>query len=952
MAKMGGARTFFTVYASIKSEQILDDANALGAVLTAVFTDAVEGMMIAFEEVFMGIQQWNDALMDLAEPIEMATIHFEKFFDEVSPEVKQLEQDIMSIGAAYNQSAAESLEAAATMAQLGNVIGGQPAQGAAREGAMLLGAVGMMETEAAMSALTQLQLQTNYMYNGLTRAQKELLTEEEQRAFVLSNTIGLVDKLNEVENKSGATIQNLIGAMNQYASAATIVNTSLDEQIALGATLIEQGEQSSKAGRGIKQMLARLASDRSQNNALLAEYGVAVKDSNGNMFTLMDVMDQLKPKWDDMNSSQQTNIAIGVAGAHHYVRFIKLMEGYDRAVEIMADSQNSMNSALLEYEVFQKNAMYQTQQYEKEIDLLNYAIAEKLIPSTLRATQVNYMFAQARLLISEGPLFEEANTWAMIASATFEAMKGVMAFSLAIVTVGVAQKTLLAQAVERTRLQQIAASYSQVEAEAYKGKVQAETLLIKLRNDGLLQHLNENQLQKLRISAYGEETLANAHKTNTLIHHNQLRASELAILEQGVMVTQFRNLEHRASTTLGQQTISQQFKILEMDGMSLTQSKAKLTLLREQERTILHMIAEKETELLVDKTLTETQRAALQVRLQTLQVEQTLNAESIRLAQARIMLMDNELIKTYAIGRSKQEYIKMTTVKQRLDISELIGNYALAASQEGANLSLLKGIDIKILDAALRQAVIKGTMTEARANQLLAGAIGNVNNMKMVGMRIAMGWTNAMMLASMGVMFFAKGADAAEASAMLMTLAFVPMIAMTVSATGAMTALGTKMAFATLGLSVFLGALALAVAKEHDLFGSVGTDMEAQMEQVRKDSEEVERMLAEHEARTEAWMTTGMLGADGMAESIDNATESIAKFDDKRLEVFFGGRRSAMDAAMFQELKQNGVENLYFAPEVSVVNNFHGLTMDEATDQIGERIADSLKTSGVYQRLA
>ena len=46
MAKMGGARTFFTVYASIKSEQILDDANALGAVMTAVFTDAIEGMMI------------------------------------------------------------------------------------------------------------------------------------------------------------------------------------------------------------------------------------------------------------------------------------------------------------------------------------------------------------------------------------------------------------------------------------------------------------------------------------------------------------------------------------------------------------------------------------------------------------------------------------------------------------------------------------------------------------------------------------------------------------------------------------------------------------------------------------------------------------------------------------------------------------------------------------------
>ena len=94
MAKMGGARTFFTVYASIKSSQILDDADALGATLTAVFTDAVEGMMIAFEEVFMGFEEWNQALMDLAEPIEEAKVHFRKFFDEVDDEVMELDAEL------------------------------------------------------------------------------------------------------------------------------------------------------------------------------------------------------------------------------------------------------------------------------------------------------------------------------------------------------------------------------------------------------------------------------------------------------------------------------------------------------------------------------------------------------------------------------------------------------------------------------------------------------------------------------------------------------------------------------------------------------------------------------------------------------------------------------------------------------------------------------------------
>ena len=251
MAKMGGARTFFTVYASIKSSQILEDANALGATLTAVFTDAIEGMMIAFAEVFMGFEEWNDALMDLAEPIEIARVHFEKFFDENIDEAEALEERIIGIGAAFNQAADQSLEAAATMAQIGSIVGGPEAQMGATQAAMLLGGVGMRETEAAMSAMMQLQMQTDFMYKGISKERRALLDDEQQRTIVLKNTVGLVDKLNETENTSGATIQGLIQAMNQYASAATLVNTTLDEQIALGATLIEQGEQSSKAGRSI-----------------------------------------------------------------------------------------------------------------------------------------------------------------------------------------------------------------------------------------------------------------------------------------------------------------------------------------------------------------------------------------------------------------------------------------------------------------------------------------------------------------------------------------------------------------------------------------------------------------------------------------------------------------------------------------------------------------------------
>ena len=56
-----------------------------------------------------------------------------------------------------------------------------------------------------------------------------------------------------------------------------------------------------------------------------------------------------------------------------------------------------------------------------------------------------------------------------------------------------------------------------------------------------------------------------------------------------------------------------------------------------------------------------------------------------------------------------------------------------------------------------------------------------------------------------------------------------------------------------------------------------------------------------------------------------------------------------MDAAMFNELRQNGVENLYFAPELYVTNNFEGLTMDEAVDSMTDTIIDRLQDAGFIQ---
>ena len=90
-------------------------------------------------------------------------------------------------------------------------------------------------------------------------------------------------------------------------------------------------------------------------------------------------------------------------------------------------------------------------------------------------------------------------------------------------------------------------------------------------------------------------------------------------------------------------------------------------------------------------------------------------------------------------------------------------------------------------------------------------------------------------------------------------------------------------------------------------------------------------------------------GMDEITSSIDSATDAMSQFDDMRLSVFFGGDKGAMNKAMFNEIKQNGVENLYFQPEVHIINNFHGLTGGEAASEIAAKVRDEMLTQNNAQ---
>ena len=952
MAKMGGARAFFTVYARMQSERVLDDANALGAVMTAVFTDAVEGVMLTFDEFFDTFTQWKNELIELVEPVEEASIHFQKFFinneENIEQQMKtfrEYESAIIGIGAAFNQSAETSIEAAARMAQLEQTVGGKPAQYAATQGAMLLGAVGGMTTDDAMTRLMQLQQQSNFMYGQLERSTVNLLDEEQQRTVVLAHTIALVDKLNEVENTSGATIQGMTKAMNQFSSSALLANMTLDEQIALSAVLIEQGEDASKAGRSLKQMLARLASDRSNNNALLAEHNVQVQDANGNMLGMIDIMTQLKTNtdatgrsWDQLNSTEKTNIAIAVAGAHHYVRFIKLMEGYDRALQIQQSSLDSTGSATKEFANFTERASYQIEIVKRRIDELNIAMARELIPAELEATKVSYGFTKAR--------HELLKTFKMpvgglgAAQIGYEQASGFLKAALMIRVMGAAMMVFAAQEIKATTAQQLRLKYGIEEAKQKTVTGELMLLIQQLSAKGVMTQANALKLEVNRGTVV-------AARANMEIANYRLQTSMMEKV----------NMHHRITNAMDRRRImSTQTEFKMLQGMALAY-KGKITLTEQEHvamnRKITPLMNEVRAQhlLLFGKAkLTEAEvvnaKAVISGNLaKVMSMTQQIEREKILISLLRI--------KSFAQATDMTSFLANASKKDIAQVKEIGRDLILTDGKKALNLETMKLITLEEAEILQKQGKLIITQADVAGESLLAKALQMRGAATMGLIKITGAFMVASMAASFLVYAFADAEHRAEAAAIAMAIGMLPLIASTLSFTASLDGMTLALAGATAGLSILLALAAVWAAEKWDFMGGsvMGEDFDSLLEEAeaaRKESEAALAAIDADLARMESEMD--FMSGDFM-DDVDEMEAKMQEFDDKRLEIFFGGRRSAMDAAMFKEIKQNGVENLYFAPEISVTNIFNGLTMDEAVSEIGGKIETALKQSGSYQMI-
>lgn len=400
MARVGAARIFFDVVGSFQAEKFITQTRqgmlAYRNITTSILIDtmtAVSDSVLLFAEAFQSVL---DNTVSLATNVSLARIEFEKFAGGIEGvRLEEMQKDLRDLGEEFAFTAEQSFNAGARMSQLSGILKSQEAILAATKGSLQFGFVGGMTSETAAQRMIQLHAQTNFMFGENTQAQYDLMTAQQQADVVTENLTKTISGLNTIENRSAATMAQLTFVMNQFAASAMLAGDSIEQMAAMSAVLIEAGEEQGKAGRALRMIYARLGADTSDNNQILERYVGTIRDANGDLLPLSVILGKLAVRYDDLSSAEKNAIAQAVAGNDHYVRFLKLMEGYDRSVTLATQASKGLDSVVEEMELFTGDPSFQLKILQAELENVREEMGQNLTPIVIGQTKAQVAMTQA-----------------------------------------------------------------------------------------------------------------------------------------------------------------------------------------------------------------------------------------------------------------------------------------------------------------------------------------------------------------------------------------------------------------------------------------------------------------------------------------------------------------------------------------------------------------------------
>ena len=143
------------------------------------------------------------------------------------------------------------------------------------------------------------------------------------------------DVLTALGAATASSTEEIAGGLEKFAAIADTIGLSYDYAAAALATLTSNTRESEEVvGTALKTIFARIqglslgetledGTNLNKYSQALATVGINIKDANGNLKDMDQILDAMGSKWNDLSRAQQTALAQTVAGTRQYNQLLE-----------------------------------------------------------------------------------------------------------------------------------------------------------------------------------------------------------------------------------------------------------------------------------------------------------------------------------------------------------------------------------------------------------------------------------------------------------------------------------------------------------------------------------------------------------------------------------------------------------------------------------------------------
>jgi len=177
------------------------------------------------------------------------------------------------------------------------------------------------------------------------QATEVFIAAARQFGAVGEDSAAVLDKLAKVEDIAAVNAADVADAFRTGGNALAEFSGSIDDSIGLIAALREQTRKSGREiGTFFKTLQTRIFAAGDARSAVEA-LGVTVENLDGSLRPTLQVLNDLKGRFDGLTQAQQTNAAKSIAGIRQFEGLIATLKSLEKANQFAEESANAAGTA-------------------------------------------------------------------------------------------------------------------------------------------------------------------------------------------------------------------------------------------------------------------------------------------------------------------------------------------------------------------------------------------------------------------------------------------------------------------------------------------------------------------------------------------------------------------------------------------------------------------------------